>query len=184
MNYQVHSVSCLSQVRSIYEQMNDLYGEQDHYPYEILEQVYLNYPRLVNLATDEQGNQIGHICLVPFNKSGYEKMLDAESDESDLQSRDIFDQSKDKVMYLFVYSIYSKSSYLTKEFIRKTIEAAKEYHRFIDEESIIFAEVVSKEGGLLARRMNLRKYHTYTFRSQKLSLYKSSISGYIESFVQ
>ncbi len=161
--------------------MNQLFGEQDHFKIELLEHVYLHFPRLINIAVDEYGEQIGHICFIPFNKSGYDKMLDPNLDEEDLSVEDLFKTNIDTEMYLFVYSIFAKTNLLCRRLVQETITAAKTYADFISPESIIFAEVVSKQGGLLAKRMSLSKYFSYKFRDQELHLFKSSISSYVNS---
>ncbi len=181
MRYDIFNVCQVDQLESICNKMNQLFGEQDHFKIELLEHVYLHFPRLINIAVDKYGEQIGHICFIPFNKSGYDKMLDPNLDEEDLSVEDLFQKDIDAEMYLFVYSIFAKTSFLCKSLVKETITAARTYADFISPESIIFAEVVSKQGGLLAKRMSLQKYLSYKFRDQELHLFKSSISSYVNS---
>ena len=182
MQYKTENVTQPHQVVEIYEKMNQLFVDQDHFPIEIIEKSSIDFPGLIQIAYDNNGIQMGHILFIPLNKSGYDNMLDPNHDESKLVEDDIFNIKKDKTMYLFVYSIFSLRKRLTKELVSSTVSALKEYSSIIDQESIIFTEVVTTEGERLAKRMSLKKYHTFTFNEETLHLYKSSIEQYILTF--
>ena len=182
MQYKIENVTQPHQVKEIYEKMNQLFVDQDHFPIKIIEKASKDFPGLIQIAYDNSGIQIGHILFIPLNKLGYDNMLDPNHDESKLAGDDIFNIEKDKTMYLFVYSIFSLRKRLTKELVSSTVAALQEYSSRIDQESIIFTEVVTTEGERLAKRMSLEKYHSFTFKEESLHLYKSRIEKYILTF--
>ena len=182
MEYNIVNVSSSLQVNEIYEKMNQLFVDQEHFPIKIIEKASKEFPGLINIAYDSDGIQNGHILFIPLNKTGYDNMLDPKHDESKLSENDIFDIKNDNFMYLFVYSIFSLRKRLTKELISSTVLALQEYSSLLDPESIIFTEVVTTEGERLAKRMSLEKYHSFNFNEETLHLYKSSIEQYILTF--
>lgn len=182
MQYKIENVTHSHQVIEIYKKMNELFIEQDHFPIEIIKTTSKNFPGLIQIAYDDLGIQTGHILFIPLNKTGYDNMLDPHHDESKLAETDIFNSEKDKKMYLFVYSIFSLRKRLTKELISSTVSALKGHYPQIDNESIIFTEVVTIEGERLAKRMSLEKYHSFDFKEETLHLYKSKIEQYILTF--
>lgn len=177
----IKPVSSILEINQIYLQMNELFGEQDHIPGEVLLNVSKKYKSFVQVITNENSCQLGHIVFIPFNKSGYNKMLNPELDESDIKISDLFDSEIHKKMFIFVYSIYARSSFQAKAMVEQTVCEIKSFHHSIDVDSFIFAEVASKEGGLLANRMSLKEYHSYEFRGEKLYLYNTSLSEYVSS---
>ncbi|CBW25746.1 hypothetical protein BMS_0853 [Halobacteriovorax marinus SJ] len=182
MSYSILNISTQEQVFEIYNQMNTLYSDQDHFPYSVIEFVAKKYPGLIQIAKNELDIQVGHIFFIPLNERGYENMINPNHRENDLSTLDVFNDEEDSKMYLFVYSIYSESAKLTKKLIASTIEVAKKYNSQVDPSSMVFTEVVTRRGELLAKRMSLTKYHSYEFDNDTLHLYRTKLSDYIQSF--
>ena len=162
--------------------MNDLYGTQSHIPMSLLNYVAKNFKGFINIALNEDNEQVGHIVFIPLNRMGYNRMIDPEHSEEDLNKSDIFNSKDDQEMCLFVYSIYSLSYKLTKRLINETIIKIESLRPYLGDNSIIFTEVVTNKGGQLARRMSLEYYYSYNYQGETLNLYKSSIHDYLKAF--
>ena len=179
MKYQILPVMNPYQVEKLYSQMFHLFGNQYHPYNQVLLQISLKFRGLINIAIDEHAEQVGHIIYLPFNELGYQRMISPDFSEEDITLEDIFDPGRDEKIYIFVYSIYSQSFKLTKKLIEYTMKPVEKLRSKCSEDSLIFAEVVSKQGSLIAKRMSLEEYYRYTFEDEELVLYKSDLDTYL-----
>ncbi len=181
MSYQIRNAASMADYNSVFSKMNEIFGEQDHLSVEILEYIKLNYPGFFQIMLEQDVHK-GHILFLPLNEVGYERMISPLFSEKDMKLEDLFHRFYDSKMYLFVYSIFSENPKLTKQLIKSTVDTAKNILDSVDYESIIFAEVVSHKGSLLAERLTLKHYHSYDYYGEGINLYKSTIENYVASF--
>lgn len=180
--FQLQSIERLSQIQEIYRAMDELYGPQAHFPLDVFLLAAKRHPGFFRIAVDSSGQHIGHVCFLPLNESGYQRMLSPHHSEVDMTTEDIFDKEKDKTLYCFVYSINGSHSLLTKNLVQQTVLEVRECIHSVSEDSIVFAEIVSRAGGLLATRMGMKKYHSYMYENNELEIYKASCQEYLNSF--
>ncbi len=185
MNYQIINALDDYLVENILSQMDILYLEQSHIPVKVLKYIAEKYEGFVNIALDKNKEQAGHIVYIPFNQQGYEKMISASVSEDQITIDDIYNPDLGhRHAFIFVYSIYSISSFLTKSLIRETLAPIDTIGANTISSSFIFAEIVSKRGELLANRMGLSKYHEYVYEGENITLFRSSIEKYLKSFIE
>jgi len=178
----VHFAKTRNDFDLIRAQMKELFGEQSHLTDEIFYSISELFPGFVNIIRTEIQSQCGHIVFLPLNKVGYEKMISPSFAEKDILKSDLFDPSIDKKIFIFVYSIYGTNPYLTKYLIKETVKSIETQQNVDIEKSVIFAEVVSKRGDILARRLGLEKYFSYQYEDELLHLYKTSVKAYLDSY--
>ena len=107
------SIESVNEVDQLFCSMNELYGEQSHINNKLVFDSSKKYPGFIQIIKCELTNKIkGHICFIPFNEKGFEKMLDPNSDEDEISREDIFNDLVDETLYLFVYSISLLTIYL------------------------------------------------------------------------
>lgn len=177
--YQLKSLTQSSDFAPVLSQMDEIYGEQDHIPFLVLEKISSVYPDLFK-AIYFNKELVGHMIILPFNEKGLIKITDLENDESDFDLSD-FSLIKDPQLpvYFFVYSIYGNNHRTSFKLIQSLHGSLKGYSTEISPESTLFAECVSEQGVRISEKMGLRKYFTYTFREEELHLYKANISEFV-----
>lgn len=163
--------------------MNELYGEQDHLPIDVMTYASQIFPDLFIEALEYEKKHSGHICFIPFNKKGHEKMLSPHFPEDQMTPEDIYHPEFDDELFIFVYSIYGSKRAITKTLIEKTVQSCRQIiDKPMIKSSYIFAETVSKQGVLLAKRMGLKHHLSYQYQNETLLIYQTTLDNYINSF--
>ena len=91
----IQTLNLLSDIEAIYGKMDEIYGRQEHISSHIIKNIGELFPGLC-LYVKSTGD---HILYIPFNKTGYERMLSDELSEADIQMSDIYNPSIDKNVY-------------------------------------------------------------------------------------
>ena len=178
MKYKLVSLNETQNFREVTEQMDDIYGEQEHIPVHILKILSGKYPELFQVIYSGE-SLIGHLIVLPFNEVGLHKITDEENDEGDFELGDFnLDRSSGSPVYFFVYSIYGKNIHASSQIIKQMCFGVKSYEKEVSSVSFIFAECVSPEGIRLSEKLGLRQYHTYNFRGTDLYLYKTNLETF------
>lgn len=178
MKYKLVSLNETLNFREVTEQMDDIYGEQEHIPDHILKNLSEKYPELFQVIFDDK-KIVGHFIVLPFNEVGLAKITDAENDEGDFDLCDFnLDRETDSPVYFFVYSIYGKNVHASAQMIKHMCLGVKSYEKEVSNSSFVFAECVSREGIRMSEKLGLRLYHSYSFRGTDLYLYKTDLNNF------
>lgn len=178
MKHKLVSLNETQNFREVTEQMDDIYGEQEHIPDHILKILSEKYPELFQVLYSDH-ELVGHLVVLPFNEVGLTKITDDENDEGDFELTDFnLNRSSASPVYFFVYSIYGKNIHASTYMIKQMCRGVKSYEKEVSEASFIFAECVSPEGVRLSEKLGLRLYHSYNFRGTDLHLYKTGLQNF------
>ncbi|WP_408097593.1 hypothetical protein ACJVC5_01400 [Peredibacter sp. HCB2-198] len=178
MKYKLVSLNETQNFREVTEQMDDIYGEQEHIPDHILKILSEKYPELFQVIYSNK-ELVGHLIVLPFNETGLHKITDDENDEGDFELSDFnLDRNQDSPVYFFVYSIYGKNVHASTYMIKQMCRGVKSYENEVSSSSFIFAECVSPEGVRLSEKLGLHLYHSYNFRGTDLHLYKTDLKNF------
>lgn len=166
----------------IFQEMTEVYGPQSHIPKEVLLELAKTFPELFVRVT-KKDESLGHLIILPFNADGVTKITDDESFEEDIKLDDFqLNFSKDQSIHFFIYSIYGKSNFSKAKLIKQVQKAVSKYANIFDENnSQIFAEVVSIHGERISTRLGLSHYMTYTFDDEELHLYKTNFLKFLKT---
>ncbi len=161
--------------------MEKLYGEQSHINEAVILHLAKLFPELFLISYDDKNEDNSHLIILPFNKSGLEKITDDNTYEEELLLSDFSIDFNQAPTYFFVYSIYGKTTRLSAQMIKQTYSAVLKYSEFFNKkESFIFAEAVTPAGKLISSRMGLTNYQTYIFDGEELFLYRAFFNEFIE----
>lgn len=178
MKYKLVSLNETLSFREVTEQMNDIYGEQEHIPDHILKILSHEYPELFQVIYSNNA-LVGHLIVLPFNEVGLKKITDDENDEGDFELTDFnLNRSSNSPVYFFVYSIYGKNVHASTHMIKQMCSGVKSYEEEVSDSSFVFAECVSREGIRMSEKLGLRLYHSYNFRGTDLYLYKTDLNNF------
>lgn len=147
----IKAIESISDIRALYAQMGELYGEQSHIAHSLLLTLTQTYPELFLLGKDSTGTIYSHLIALPLNRKGYEKMTDDSSYEADFTLEDfVLARQPGAEIYIFIYSIYGRTSFQAVKMIKALYCAIDALGAYCHKDSLLFAECVSSEGKRLS----------------------------------
>lgn len=156
----------------ITNEMENLFGDQSHIRADVIEKVYSIDHNLVYSGSE------GHLVILPLNHIGYEKILNPNLEEEDLNIYDLASSQNGEEVYFFVYSIFGKTphdAFFLVDLTRKSVERFAILNN-ISRSSKIFAECVTKQGARLCKRLGMMNSHVYRYRDELINIYQT---GYL-----
>lgn len=176
----IKSIESEDDVRLLYAQMSELYGEQSHISSSLLVTLAGIYPEFFLLGKNKFGELCSHLIALPLNKNGHHKMTDDTTFEADFTSQDfVLAPEGSEEVFLFIYSIYGQSDFQSVKMIRALYQGIANLGHQVHPDSLLFAECVSDKGRRISERMGLSRYYSYVFDGEELLLYRSSLGHFL-----
>lgn len=91
--------------RLILQQDKRVYPTDSPVTEDILKSWYTKNPEFGMIYEDEKKNVVGNCVIIPLNGTSWEKLISGKLGESEMSSKTIFDNSKDKEIGIHIYHI-------------------------------------------------------------------------------
>ncbi len=91
---------------------------------EILSNWYKKNPEFGMIFENDKGELVGMCITIPLNKNGWNKLISGKLSEADLNSKTLFDNSRDKEIGLHIYHIERLSG--KKDFYKDSLNGLNE----------------------------------------------------------